>query len=144
MWVTDKLMKSETYVEKKIEQYDPALAVQSKNVSQSDQNDSDETPANQKEQWNDQLTETDQIKNVLHETKTNLENLKNSVVLPADQEKSKEYIQWLLASIKTLDVYDKTLISEIEKKRLLIKIMTIKEAIEQMIAVIADLENQNN
>ena len=143
MWVTDKLIeKAETYVEKKIEENDSNFVSDSKNDFQSDQNDSDETPANQKEQWNDQLTETDQIKNVLHETKTNLENLKNSVVLPADQEKSKEYIQWLLASIKTLDVYDKTLISEIEKT-IADQNYDNKKAIEQMIAVIADLEKKS-
>lgn len=143
MWLTDKLIeKAETYVEKKIDQYDPALAVQAKNVSQSDQNDNTETATNQKEQWNEQLNEDDQIKNVLHETKTNLENLKNSVVLPADQEKTKEYIQWLLASIKTLDVYDKTLISEIEKT-IADQNYDNKKAIEQMIAVIADLEKKS-
>lgn len=143
MWVGDKLIeKAETYVEKKIEENDSNFVSDSKNDFQSDQNDSDETPASQKEQWNDQLTETDQIKNVLHETKTNLENLKNSVVLPADQEKTKEYIQWLLASIKTLDVYDKTLISEIEKT-IADQNYDNKKAIEQMIAVIADLEKKS-
>lgn len=142
MWVGEKLLeKAEKYVEKKLEQKAPGVVTQVDGFSQSQNLNGNEKVAEKKEN-NDQLHEDEDVKNVLQETKANLESLRNSVVLPADQEKTKEYIQWLLTSIKTLDVYDKTLIWEIEKT-LTDKNYDNKKAIEQMIAVIGDLEKKS-
>lgn len=138
MWVKDKLQEG---LERKIEQYVPEVSAQVEKTSPIEKKDSIVDAALDVDSKVEQVSEQDQIKNILQETKNNLEHLKANVLQDTEQDKTKVYIQTLLNSIKNLDANDDWLLSQVEKT-IATEWYDNKIAIEQMILLIDDLEKK--